>query len=176
MSAELIDLLNDSAATEEATATLPSRWLEEHAPQLVEPLQRQGFLLRDASPEYVEYNGDTHRIHFMERLATARNLRKRIAYRLQELLYGGLSDEDAAKLDALADEDPLANLEKVPTKRLTRTRGTRFVRVWKGVSHEVIANGDGTFEYDGRVWKSLSAIARAITGTRWNGKLFFGVR
>ncbi len=108
--------------------------------------------------------------------ATARNLRKRIAYRLQELLYGGLSDEDAAKLDALADEDPLANLEKVPTKRLTRTRGTRFVRVWKGVSHEVIANGDGTFEYDGRVWKSLSAIARAITGTRWNGKLFFGVR
>lgn len=71
MSAELIDLLNDSAATEEATATLPSRWLEEHAPQLVEPLQRQGFLLRDASPEYVEYNGDTHRIHFMERLGTA---------------------------------------------------------------------------------------------------------
>ena len=108
--------------------------------------------------------------------ATARNLRKRIAYRLQEILYGGLSDADAARLDALADADPLARLEAVPARRLTKTQGTRFIRVWKGVSHEAIANGDGTFTYDGRTWKSLSAIAREITGTRWNGKLFFGVR
>ena len=108
--------------------------------------------------------------------ATARNLRKRIAYRLQELLYGGLSAEDAERLDAMAASDPLSRLEQLPAKTLTKTRGTRFTRVWKGVTYEVIANGDGTFEYCGRTWKSLSAIAREITGTRWNGKLFFGVR
>ena len=108
--------------------------------------------------------------------ATARNLRKRIAYRLQEILYGGLSEADAAKLDALADADPLSRLEPVPARRLTKTQGTRFCRVWKGVTHEAIANGDGTFEYNGKTWKSLSAIAREITGTRWNGRLFFGVR
>jgi len=108
--------------------------------------------------------------------ATARNLRKRIAYRLQEILYGGLSDADAERLDALAADDPLARLEQVPTRTLTKTPGTRFCRVWKGITHEAIANGDGTFEYAGKTWKSLSAIAREITGTRWNGKLFFGVR
>ena len=108
--------------------------------------------------------------------ATARNLRKRIAYRLQEILYGGLSEADAAKLDAIADADPLARLEALPARKLTKTQGTRFIRVWKGVTHEAIANGDGTFEYNGKTWKSLSAIAREITGTRWNGKFFFGVR
>ena len=42
--------------------------------------------------------------------------------------------------------------------------------------HEVSAVGDGTYEYNGAVYKSLSAVARLITGTRWNGKLFFGVK
>ncbi len=107
---------------------------------------------------------------------TSRNLRKRIAYRLQEIYFGGLSDADVEILETIADNDPLANLEQAPAKRLTKTPGTRFCRVWKGVMHEVIAVGDGNFEYDGRQYKSLSAVARKITGTRWNGKLFFGVR
>lgn len=107
---------------------------------------------------------------------TPRNLRKRIAYRVQEIYFGGLSAEDEKLLDTIADNDPLANLEQVPARRLTKTPGTRFCRVWKGVMHEVVAIGDGTFEYDGNRYKSLSAVARKITGTRWNGKLFFGVR
>ena len=107
---------------------------------------------------------------------TARNLRKRIAYRLQEIYFGGVSDADAEILETLADNDPLANLEQIPAKRLTKTPGTRFCRVWKGVMHEVVAVGDGIFKYDGQQYKSLSAVARKITGTRWNGKLFFGVR
>lgn len=107
---------------------------------------------------------------------TPRNLRKRIAYRIQEIYFGGLSKNAETVLDAIADSNPLANLEVAPARRLTRTQGTRFCRVWKGVMHEVIAVGNGTFEYDGAVYKSLSAAARKITGTRWNGKIFFGVK
>ena len=53
--------------------------------------------------------------------------------------------------------------------------GTRLIREWRGVEHHVTVRIDG-FEYQGRKYKSLSAIARAITGTRWNGPLFFGLR
>ena len=59
------------------------------------------------------------------------------------------------------------------TKKL---RGTRYQRVWKGQKYEVTVLEDGKFEYAGEVFNSLSAIARNITGTRWNGKLFFGVK
>lgn len=52
--------------------------------------------------------------------------------------------------------------------------GTRLVREWNGGLYEVTVTLNG-FEYDGRLYRSLSAIAKAITGTHWNGKLFFGV-
>jgi len=107
---------------------------------------------------------------------TSRGIRKRIAYRLQEIYLGGLNDRDLATLEAIADKDPLANLEQNGTRKVINREGTRFKRVWKGVEHEVLAIGDGTFEFNGRKYKSLSAIAREITGTRWNGKLFFGVK
>ena len=53
--------------------------------------------------------------------------------------------------------------------------GTRLVREWQNVSHSVLVV-DGGFEYNGRRWRSLSAIARAITGTHWSGPTFFGLR
>ena len=53
--------------------------------------------------------------------------------------------------------------------------GTRLVRDWQGVQHEVTVLSGG-FEYRGRRFKSLSVIARTITGTRWSGPLFFGMR
>jgi hypothetical protein len=53
--------------------------------------------------------------------------------------------------------------------------GTKFIRQWQGRIHEVEANGSA-FIYNGESYKSLSAIARKITGTQWNGKLFFGVK
>ena len=107
---------------------------------------------------------------------TPRNLRKRIAYRLQEIYLGGLSDKDAETLAAIADKDPLANLNQGKAPKVINREGTRFKRVWKGVEHEVVALGDGRFEFQNQTYKSLSAIARKITGTRWNGKLFFGVK
>ncbi len=103
------------------------------------------------------------------------NLRKRLAYRIQEIHLGGLSGEDREKLSAIADGDPLANLTGGAKTRYT-VPGTRFSRLWKKQLYEAVANGDGSFEYNGENYTSLSAIARTITGTRWNGKLFFGVK
>ena len=107
---------------------------------------------------------------------TSRNMRKRIAYRLQEIYLGGLSERDTETLNAIADKDPLANLQCAGASKMTTREGTRFRRVWKGVEYEVIAMGDGGFEFQNATYRSLSAIARKITGTRWNGKLFFGVK
>ena len=53
--------------------------------------------------------------------------------------------------------------------------GTRLLREWEGRTHHVTVVNEG-FEYEGRTWRSLSAIARSITGTRWSGPLFFGLR
>jgi hypothetical protein len=104
------------------------------------------------------------------------NIRRRITYTLQELYLGGLSDEDAAVLDGIAAKDPLSNLQTAPAKKMSKTVGTRFQRVWKGKTYEVTVMTGGTFLYDGKEYKSLSAIAGVITGGHWNGKLFFGVK
>jgi len=103
-------------------------------------------------------------------------LESRLTYRIQELAYGGLSQTTLARLDAIAADDKYVDREAA-RKRLPErpVPGTRLVREWQGVEHAVTVLDDG-FEYCGRPYKSLSAVARAITGTRWSGPLFFGVR
>jgi len=103
-------------------------------------------------------------------------LELRLAYRIQELTYGGPSRETVRLLDALADEVHGKPGRKAMLRepRLPMA-GTRLVRVWDGVEHTVTVLRDG-FEWQGRKYKSLSAIARAIAGTRWNGWRFFGLR
>ena len=54
--------------------------------------------------------------------------------------------------------------------------GARLSREWKGVRHDVIVEGDGRLRWEGGLYNSLSEVARAITGTRWNGPRFFGLR
>ena len=103
-------------------------------------------------------------------------LRKRIIYRLQEIYYGGVEPIDMEILDSIADKDPLANLKIVATKRATKVRGTKLYRIWKGKQYEVTVGAHGKYIFNGEMYKSLSAVARTITGTRWNGKLFFGVK
>ena len=104
---------------------------------------------------------------------------KRLAYRIQELFYGGLSETAKTRLRQIAQDDPVATVErKVSEERKSNENilsGTRFVRVWNDHRYEVTAREKG-FEYDGRVFRSLSAVAREITGTRWNGKVFFGLK
>ena len=55
-------------------------------------------------------------------------------------------------------------------------RGTRLKRVWQGKEYEVLVLGNGRFVLDGREYTSLSAMAKVITGKKWTGRLFFGVK
>lgn len=104
---------------------------------------------------------------------------RRLAYRIQELFYGGLSEQAKKYLHETAEKDPLAKVKsKVADERKTDNSilpGTRFVRIWNDRRYEVIAAENG-FEFDSRIFTSLSAVAREITGTRWNGRLFFGLK
>lgn len=103
-------------------------------------------------------------------------IRNRIIYRMQEVNYDGVSLEDRDFLKNLIINDPLAHLIRKPQSRITKTAGARYERVWKGKKYEVIVQGENKFEFNGVSYSSLSAIARTITGTRWNGKTFFGVK
>jgi Protein of unknown function (DUF2924) len=102
-----------------------------------------------------------------------RYLEDRLAYRVQELHFGGLSDRARRKLDALADQiEPKATRRRDPGHLIA---GTRLVREWKGVEH-VVTVREHDFEYGDRPYRSLSAVAREIAGSRWNGWTFFGIR
>ncbi|MCX7351037.1 MAG: DUF2924 domain-containing protein [Alphaproteobacteria bacterium] len=105
-----------------------------------------------------------------------RYLESRLAYRIQELAYGGLKPETVRRLEKLGEEMDGGRVDV--RKRPANDRpisGTRLIRDYQGVEHCVTVR-DNDFEYQGRPYKSLSAIARAITGTQWNGVVFFGLR
>ena len=105
-----------------------------------------------------------------------RFLEHRLAYRIQELAYGGLKPQTIERLRALAEDldggDPSRRRQPAKDRPIA---GTRLIREFQGVEHCVTVR-DEDFEYQGRPYKSLSAIARAITGTRWNGLIFFGLK
>jgi hypothetical protein len=103
-------------------------------------------------------------------------LQSRLAYRVQELAYGGLKPETVARLEALGKQLDGG----IVAVRRTRVDdrpivGTRLIREYQGTEYTVTVRNDG-YEWQGRLYRSLSAIARAITGTRWNGLVFFGIR
>ena len=106
----------------------------------------------------------------------ATGLRNRIAYKLQEVYLGGLSEEDKVLLEKLADRDPVANLNFENAHLRPTAKGTRLHKEWRGRTYEVLIRDDGCYEYDGEVYRSLSSVATVITGTHWNGKKFFGVK
>lgn len=105
-----------------------------------------------------------------------RFLESRLAYRIQELAYGGLKPETLARLEALGQQ---FDGGKVTVRRMRGDdkpiAGTQLIREYQGVEYVVTVTRAG-YEYQGRPYQSLSAIARAITGTRWNGRVFFGLR
>jgi hypothetical protein len=106
-----------------------------------------------------------------------RFLEHRLAYRIQELAYGGLKPETVRRLRQLA-EDLDGGKADVRRRRADHDRpiaGTRLIREYQGIEHCVTVRDDG-FEYQGRPYRSLSAIARVITGTQWNGRIFFGLK
>jgi hypothetical protein len=99
-------------------------------------------------------------------------LRKRLAFRMQELYYGGLTASEHEILNDIADG------RKTPGNNEPKGMmpGTILTRLWKGKVYETTIMKDGCYEYGGRIFRSLSAVAREITGSRWNGKVFFGVK
>ena len=91
-------------------------------------------------------------------------------------MNGGVSAATTARLDAIAADEKYVDREaarkRIPERPVP---GTRIVREWQGVEHAVTVLESG-YEYQGRPFKSLSAVANAITGTRWSGPLFFGIK
>ena len=97
-----------------------------------------------------------------------------LAYRIQEKVYGGLKLSTRKRLQKLAEElerDPKAQLQ--PNRQIKT--GTKLIRQWQGETHEVLVVDRG-FDYRNKRYESLSEIARQITGTRWSGPLFFGLK
>jgi hypothetical protein len=95
-----------------------------------------------------------------------------VAFRLQEEFGGGLGKARRRQLNKLAVD---LNSGTVLTRSPPSIKpGTKLIREWKGKVHEVVIAGD-TYIWRGKHYRSLSEIARAITGTRWSGPRFFGL-
>ena len=113
--------------------------------------------------------------HFKDRPKhpNRRYLESRLAYRLQEIALGGLKP---ATRDLLASFGERLSSIKTSTRPITALLpGTILIREYGGQDHRVTVTIDGRFEYGTHKYKSLSSIAREITGTRWSGPAFFGL-
>ena len=120
-----------------------------------------------------ELRGEWRRLH---RMPPPMRFSRGISYKLQERAYGGLSTATARKLGrASADADPLGRGAVKPAPPISLKSGTRLVREWRGVTHTVLIHADG-IEWRGQRYRSLSVVAREITGARWSGPRFFGLR
>lgn len=98
---------------------------------------------------------------------SANLLRLALGHHWQVQAHGGLSAAEERRLLALANDQPVAKQARP---------GTRLVREWQGRTHVVTIGEDGAVTWNDRSWRSLSEVARAITGTRWSGPAFFGLR
>jgi hypothetical protein len=97
-----------------------------------------------------------------------------IAHRLQELAFGGLRSEPQRQLRQIAMELKQTGAAKT-RPGLQLPSGTRLMREWRGRHYEVVVLDNG-FSWQGAHYRSLSAVARTITGTAWSGPLFFGLK
>jgi len=102
-------------------------------------------------------------------------LARAVAYGIQARAFGGLKPATKRRLRQIAEaarDGTVASVGAAPRLR----QGVRLVRAWKGTTHVVTVLADGKFEWGGRRFASLSAIAREITRTSWNGPAFFGLK
>ncbi|MTI12706.1 DUF2924 domain-containing protein [Sansalvadorimonas verongulae] len=101
-------------------------------------------------------------------------LRQQLAWKVQEQALGGLSE--TAKKQLNRAKMSVIKRKKVSTPRsFELPHGTRLTRLFKDEIHEVIVTPEG-YEYRGEIYKSLTKIAKAITGSQWSGPAFFGLR
>ena len=103
----------------------------------------------------------------------------KLAYKIQEQVYGGLDEETENKIKTCAKEITKRGAKVVSNNKKTHKFspmiGTKIVKEYKDKIHEIMVVNEG-FSYEGTVYTSLSAIATKITGTKWNGLKFFGAR
>ena len=97
-----------------------------------------------------------------------------VAYRMQELALGGLRPERQRRLRQIAQEFRETGSTRMRARPELKP-GTRVIREWQGRTYEVLVLDDG-FSWQSTRYRSLSAIARTITGTPWSGPLFFGLK
>src|SRR5271155_4831296 len=101
-------------------------------------------------------------------------LTRAIAYRLQEKVFGGLKPSTRRLLEGFTDDRADGSALAAAPSRIV-PRGAVLVREWRGISHQVSVLEKG-FRFRGKRYRSLSEVAREITGTRWSGPLFFGLK
>jgi hypothetical protein len=109
----------------------------------------------------------THNRQFLER---------RIAYKLQEMEFRKLGastlDRNKRRIQSIVETGKV----KKRDRDYCPMAGTVLTREYQGIKYQVTATADGQYDYEGRMYPSLSMIAREITGTRWSGPLFFGLK
>jgi hypothetical protein len=101
-------------------------------------------------------------------------LTRAIAYHLQERAYGDLKPSTRRLLARVTEETASGSLPKKPQSRKAQS-GTILIREWQGNAHRVTMLDDGV-SFNGKHYRSLSEVAREITGSRWSGPRFFGLR
>jgi hypothetical protein len=101
-------------------------------------------------------------------------LARAVAYQMQVEVYGGLTVATKRRLREIVNAVRNGDANAVLGSSRVKT-GTQMIRQWQNTTHTVTALVEG-FEWDGRTYKSLSAVANAITGTNWNGFAFFGIK
>jgi len=104
-----------------------------------------------------------------------RYLESRVAYKLQEQAFGGLSAETQRRLINIGIRHSKIKGRQLP-QTIELAPGTVLLREWSDRDHMVTVTTEGTFEYEGKFFKSLSAVARHISGTSWSGPMFFGLK
>ena len=103
------------------------------------------------------------------------HVESRVAYKLQEEVHGGLAPQTRQRLEAIGAKHSKIKLRAKP-RTFSFAPGTVLLREWGEREHRVTVNADGHFEYEGHRFKSLTAVARHITGQHWSGPLFFGLK
>jgi hypothetical protein len=103
-------------------------------------------------------------------------LERRIAYKLQLIEFRktdrNLLESNERRIKTLIETGKLRSREQ----DFRPLPGSVLIRIYQDIEHRVVVEADGQYEYEGSRYASLSAIAREITGTRWSGPLFFGIK
>ena len=136
----------------------------------------QGMTVAELADRYEELFGGAPRVR------NKAFLQRRVAWKLQEQEFGGLSERATKRLEELIAQIDLPLCAPGPRRARGAGRrepkaplvGTTLVGHWRGQELRVRVR-EGGFEWEGTLYRSLSAVARAITGANWNGRLFFGL-